>query len=976
MRTIVSLFLLGVTILSAGYITPPLQAVLDTLSPGNKTWVSVHLKERPNLARFPQRAYAEKIAYLREFSQRTQQPFIDFANSFGNQIDSLKSFWVYNGFCLKATKPVILAIASKPQVDFVNGGEARGIEQGPSGYAPPPLEREWNIERVGAHWVWLRGYTGQGIVVCIFDSGMLINHESYAGKWRYIINNEPHWEYAWKDAYDPQQSTPVDYSGHGTHVGGIAIGGDGWSGPLRDIGVAPGAKLIACTPRYDYSNLRHACFQWIAELANTPYGNLAPDVVNCSWGNPFNNEDLEYWNDVLTLRALDIIPVFCIGNVVSWDNWPPGNFPTTIGVGATDVHDNWAMSFSGHGPSPTNSPWNEQKYWSRPDWEYMGVDLVAPGTKEGTTEGIYSADRNDPHGYIWMWGTSQATPHITGAIALMQEAALDNFGHKLDYYDIYNILIDAADPVGESVPNYYYGWGRLDCKSAVDSVINFRLKSSSPKALANNNQRKLVYDQTNQIIHMVYQSAQTFERSGKYIRYTYSTDFGQTWSIEEKVGDGEAPTITLDGDGNLHCLYRDGNALMYVRFSNGIPEPPLTLFIDLFAIDIGVPVFTIAGNTGYVAFELYNQWMQSQLMVGTFDITSVNPELQYSSLESSSNYRFGAPAITIDPNSGVVVSYTREISGVREVYYRASAQNWQLILVSRNDGVKSCSPVVISADGLWFFWEDGEPADIYYRQRRNNNWVNRPSPVYVSASAYSLSPRVAVNSLEPSRLYVSWVEQVSETYDIFATAYYNGWQEPINISNSAVESRDPDVVHIPGNMIEGWLMVNYIEGNDAWINRGKYLPLYRLRTYQTMLPLAGGGPQDRNTMPIGSLEPTLEIYPNPFKNHLMIKFQIPNHNNQTNFNYQIPNNSEIRNSQSEIEFSLSTRYSLLATLRIYEATGRLVKSFLLPTSYFLLPTSLEWDGCDDSGRRLPAGVYFVRLDLGDFKQVEKAILLR
>ncbi len=837
MRTIVSLFLLGVTILSAGYITPPLQAVLDTLSPGNKTWVSVHLKEKPNLARFPQRAYAEKIAYLREFSQRTQQPLIDFANSFGNQIDSLKSFWVYNGFCLKATKPVILAMASKPQVDFVNGGESRGLEQGPSGYAPPPLEREWNIERVGAHWVWLRGYTGQGIVVCIFDSGMLMNHESYGiapnYKWRLGPGQNP-WEYAWKD-FNPQNpsTTPVDYSGHGTHVGGIAIGGDGWSGPLRDIGVAPGAKLIACTPRYDYSNLRHACFQWIAELANTPYGNLAPDVVNCSWGVPGDpNTNLEFWEDLIILRNLNIIPVFCVGNSFPWmyPIWPPGNYPITIGVGATDFGDTIAdFSLSGEN-TPRVPPWNEQKYWSRPDWEYMGVDLVAPGTKNGTTEGIYSADKNDPHGYIWMYGTSQATPHVTGAIALMQEAALDNFGHKLDYYDIYDILIDAADPVGQNVPNYYYGWGRLDCKSAVDSVISFRLKSSSPQALANNNQRKIVYDPTNQIIHMVYQSGQTFERPGKYIRYTYSTDFGQTWSIEEKVGDGEAPTITLDGEGNLHCLYRDGNALMYVRFSNGIPEPPLTLFIDLFAIDIGVPVFTISGNTGYVAFELYNQWMQSQLMVGTFDITSVNPQLQYSSLESSSNYRFGAPAITIDPNHGFVVTYTRKPNSEYEVYYRASAQNWQLILVSRNDGVKSCSPVVISADGLWFFWEDGESADIYYRQRRNNNWVNRPSPVYVSTGAHSLSPRVAVNSLEPSRLYVSWVEQVGETYDIFASAYYDGWQGPINISNSAVESRDPDVVHIPGGMIEGWLMVNYMEGNDAWISRGKYLPLYWVRT--------------------------------------------------------------------------------------------------------------------------------------------------
>jgi flagellar hook assembly protein FlgD len=39
-------------------------------------------------------------------------------------------------------------------------------------------------------------------------------------------------------------------------------------------------------------------------------------------------------------------------------------------------------------------------------------------------------------------------------------------------------------------------------------------------------------------------------------------------------------------------------------------------------------------------------------------------------------------------------------------------------------------------------------------------------------------------------------------------------------------------------------------------------------------------------------------------------------------------------------------------------------------------SAIFWDGKDDSGRRLPSGVYFVRLEAGDFKQVEKAVLLR
>jgi len=54
----------------------------------------------------------------------------------------------------------------------------------------------------------------------------------------------------------------------------------------------------------------------------------------------------------------------------------------------------------------------------------------------------------------------------------------------------------------------------------------------------------------------------------------------------------------------------------------------------------------------------------------------------------------------------------------------------------------------------------------------------------------------------------------------------------------------------------------------------------------------------------------------------------------------------------------------------------LVKSFELPTTYSVLPTDVIWDGSDDIGRRVPAGVYFVRFEVSGEKKTEKAILLR
>ncbi|MEO0127958.1 MAG: M28 family peptidase [candidate division WOR-3 bacterium] len=93
------------------------------------------------------------------------------------------------------------------------------------------------------------------------------------------------------------------------------------------------------------------------------------------------------------------------------------------------------------------------------------------------------------------------------------------------------------------------------------------------------------------------------------------------------------------------------------------------------------------------------------------------------------------------------------------------------------------------------------------------------------------------------------------------------------------------------------------------------------------------------------------LMPNPFRNHCMIKFQIPN-------------NSAFRSSQSEI------------SLKIYDVSGRVVKSFNPESCILNHSSGIIWDGCDFLGRRLPAGIYFVRLEAGDFKQNEKAVLLR
>ena len=63
-------------------------------------------------------------------------------------------------------------------------------------------------------------------------------------------------------------------------------------------------------------------------------------------------------------------------------------------------------------------------------------------------------------------------------------------------------------------------------------------------------------------------------------------------------------------------------------------------------------------------------------------------------------------------------------------------------------------------------------------------------------------------------------------------------------------------------------------------------------------------------------------------------------------------------------------------LKIYDLSGRIVRSFPLLTSHSSLLTSVTWDGRDKDGKPVPSGVYFARLKSGDKSLTGKLVLIR
>ena len=85
-------------------------------------------------------------------------------------------------------------------------------------------------------------------------------------------------------------------------------------------------------------------------------------------------------------------------------------------------------------------------------------------------------------------------------------------------------------------------------------------------------------------------------------------------------------------------------------------------------------------------------------------------------------------------------------------------------------------------------------------------------------------------------------------------------------------------------------------------------------------------------------------------------------------------------------FTLNTniRYSILdarssiqnPAIDIYDAAGRLVKSFNLESSIENQASNVVWDGRDDQNRMLSSGVYFVKLISGNLEETRKVLLVK
>src|SRR6266545_845115 len=297
------------------------------------------------------------------------------------------------------------------------------------------------------------GVRGEGVVVANIDTGVQYDHPALAASYRGrrtggLVDHNYNW-------FDPSRicptAAPCDNNGHGTHTMGTMVGRQG----SDEIGVAPGATWMAvkgCESSSCSLSALLAAGQWIlapTDLAGrNPRPDLAPDVVNNSWGanvyDPWYQQIVEAW------VAAGIFPAFANGNAGPGcgTSGSPGVYTASYSSGAFAPNDTIAY-FSSRGPAPDGTV--------KPNIAAPGVDVRSsvPG-----------------NGYASLSGTSMASPHTAAVVALMWSAApaLDgDIPATRRLLDQTAIDMDDTSCGGTAADNNVWGQGRLDAFAAVDA---------------------------------------------------------------------------------------------------------------------------------------------------------------------------------------------------------------------------------------------------------------------------------------------------------------------------------------------------------------------------------------------------------------------------------------------------------------------------------------------------------------------------
>ncbi len=455
----------------ADSLGPGLGDVLSAAAPNDRIPVSIVLKDQLRIA--PGGGREAAAAALARHAARAQAPLLARLARAERALDAsrVRPLWIGNVVGADLTPALAREVAARPEVRHVNWNPKRAVFLG-SNDAPAVC----GVNRVRAPRAWSElGQTGGGTTVAVIDSGVCYSHPDIANRvWVNPGEDRDH-DGVVMDAddvngidddgngfvddlvgwnFDAGNRDPNDADGHGSHVAGT-IAGDGTSG--WQTGVAPGAKVMILRVGGTFADEVDVWSAMQYALAN------GADVVSLSLGWPHaQNPDRAQWRThVANLVAAGIPVVVAAGNEGDTALPPdsvrtPADVPEAITVGLADCFDQMVY-YSSRGPVT----WQGVPGYD--DFPYP-PGLVKPDV---TGPGVATRSLNHCSGYTDMEGTSMATPHVSGTVALM-------LGKQpgLAPATVKAILEDTALDLAEPGKDNWSGAGRVDAYAAVLTTPN------------------------------------------------------------------------------------------------------------------------------------------------------------------------------------------------------------------------------------------------------------------------------------------------------------------------------------------------------------------------------------------------------------------------------------------------------------------------------------------------------------------------
>ena len=321
---------------------------------------------------------------------------------------------------------------------------------------------QWHYPFINLPQAWDITTGDANVIVAVIDTGVLLNHPDMQGQlvsgYDFIADNANSGDN--EPGIDANPDDPGDGGGtqrssfHGTHVAGtIAAATNNNTGVA---GIAWGVKIMPCRAIGINGGLRYdieQCIRYVSGLPNDS-GTVPPqraDIINLSLGGPTNSTNAP--TAYRLARDAGVIVIAAAGNDASSNLFAPAAYNGVVSVSATNISRRLA-SYSNFGST---------------------IDVSAPGGDSGDVngdgyfDGVLSASADDSNGnivfnYRFSAGTSMASPHMAGVVALMKSVYPEL---TPDILDAMLAAGDLTDDLGASGRDNSFGYGLINAQKAV-----------------------------------------------------------------------------------------------------------------------------------------------------------------------------------------------------------------------------------------------------------------------------------------------------------------------------------------------------------------------------------------------------------------------------------------------------------------------------------------------------------------------------